>query len=116
MVGLVHGILELGEQGAGNKSVSEFSRGEDPAVLPGSGEGPTAPPDLSVEECLTSCLLASMEAFPHQRESLPKEQQLTMFTTFAITRMKMASMAQVFLAQRVRSIHVEKATSFLGKA
>lgn len=39
-----------------------------------------------------------------------------MSTTFAMTRMKMASMAQVFLAQRVRSIQVEKATSFLGKA
>lgn len=39
-----------------------------------------------------------------------------MSTVFAITRMKMANMAQVFLAQRVRSIQVEKATSFLGKA
>lgn len=39
-----------------------------------------------------------------------------MSTALAITRMKMASMAQVFLAQRVRSIQVEKATSFLGKA
>lgn len=44
------------------------------------------------------------------------QQELTMSTTFAITRMKMANMAQVFLAQRVRSIQVEKATSFLGKA
>lgn len=42
--------------------------------------------------------------------------ELTMSTVFAMTRMKMASMAQVFLAQRVRSIQVEKATSFLGKA
>lgn len=39
-----------------------------------------------------------------------------MSTTFAITKMKMANMAQVFLAQRVWSIHVEKATSFFGKA
>lgn len=39
-----------------------------------------------------------------------------MSTTLAITRMKMANMAQVFLAQRVRSIHDEKATSFLGNA
>lgn len=38
-----------------------------------------------------------------------------MSTTFAMTRMKMASMAQVFLAQRVR-VDPEKATSFLGKA
>lgn len=47
---------------------------------------------------------------------LQRQLELTMSTTFAITRMKMANMAQVFLAQRVRSIQVEKATSFLGKA
>lgn len=45
-----------------------------------------------------------------------RKQKLTMSTTLAITRMKMANMAQVFLAQRVRSIHDEKATSFLGNA
>lgn len=33
----------------------------------------------------------------------------------AMVRMKMAAMAQVFRAQRVWSIHVEKDTSFLGK-
>jgi hypothetical protein len=43
-----------------------------------------------------------------------RKQKLTMSTTLAITRMKMANMAQVFLAQRVRSIQDEKATSFLG--
>lgn len=32
----------------------------------------------------------------------------------AMVRMKMADMAHVFRAQRVLSIHVEKATSFLG--
>lgn len=45
-----------------------------------------------------------------------RKQKLTMSTTLAITRMNMANMAQVFLAQRVRSIHDEKATSFLGNA
>ena len=37
-----------------------------------------------------------------------------MSTMSAMVRMKMAAMAQVFLAQRVWSIQVEKHTSFLG--
>lgn len=65
-------------------------------------------------------ILANTEAFLHWTGggwSLHQAQrELTMSTTFAMTRMKMANMAQVFLAQRVRSIQVEKATSFLGKA
>ena len=66
-----------------------------------------------MEECFEKLpLLANVEAF-FQQEG---QQELTMSTALAITRMKMASMAQVFLAQRVRSIQVEKATSFLGKA
>lgn len=54
--------------------------------------------------------------YPGLRPPSTRKQQLTMSTTLAITRMKMANMAQVFLAQRVRSIHEEKATSFLGNA
>lgn len=38
-----------------------------------------------------------------------------MSTMSAMVRMKMAAMAQVFRAQRVWSIHVEKDTSLLGK-
>lgn len=61
--------------------------------------------------------MGSLSPLRARTVSLQKGQQkLTMSTTFAITRMKMANMAQVFLAQRVRSIQVEKATSFLGKA
>lgn len=39
----------------------------------------------------------------------------TMSMMSAMVRMKMAAMAQVFRAQRVWSIHVEKDTSLLGK-
>lgn len=40
---------------------------------------------------------------------------LTMSTMSAVVTMMMAAMAQVLRAQRVLSIQVEKATSFLGK-
>lgn len=40
---------------------------------------------------------------------------LTMSTMSAMVTMTMAAMAQVLRAQRVLSIQVEKATSFLGK-
>lgn len=40
---------------------------------------------------------------------------LTMSTISAMVMMMMAAMAQVLRAQRVLSIQVEKATSFLGK-
>lgn len=51
---------------------------------------------------------------PGFRPPSKRKRKLTMSTTLAMTKMKMANMAQVFLAQRVRSIQDEKATSFLG--
>lgn len=59
---------------------------------------------------------ASVQPHPLFLALSTRKQKLTMSTTLAITRMKMANMAQVFLAQRVRSIQDEKATSFLGNA
>lgn len=119
---MVWGSWTLGEQETGgNRSVS----GSWGRRSPPFGQGDlfrklSATPNLClvVEDWLTKCSYWPVQKpFPTESGSLQQAQQeLTMSTTFAITRIKMANMAQVFLAQRVRSIQVEKATSFLGKA
>lgn len=128
---MCHGAWGLGlspwtlrERGAGgNWSVSGFWGRRSPPL----GQGDlfrklSATLNLCVvgEDWLTACsywpIQKPFSTGPGGGSLHQAQRELTMSTTFAMTRMKMANMAQVFLAQRVRSIQVEKATSFLGKA